>query len=105
MLNVHDSCGVNNLHGIPGVLSALLSILFSAIASKDDYGERLNFSIGHICPIKFEFFNIIYFTIVYFNSIIFSLYIEFPAMAPSNQTLIDEIQVCKSKVIITQILS
>ena len=40
LLNLHDSCGVNNLHGIPGLMSALLSVLFAGIASKDVYGER-----------------------------------------------------------------
>ena len=40
MLNIHDSCGVNNLHGMPGVVSALLSVLYSAIASREDYGDR-----------------------------------------------------------------
>ena len=40
VLNVHDSCGVHNLHGIPGVLSALLSVLFAGIASEKEYGER-----------------------------------------------------------------
>ena len=38
-LNLHDSCGVNNLHGMPGLLSSFLSVFYCAIASKDTYGD------------------------------------------------------------------
>jgi ammonia channel protein AmtB len=37
--NLHDSCGVNNLHGMPGLLSSFLSVFYCAIASKDSYGD------------------------------------------------------------------
>ena len=39
-LNLHDSCGVNNLHGLPGILSSLLSALYSGIASEEIYGDK-----------------------------------------------------------------
>merc|ERR1711962_1756838 len=39
-MKVHDSCGVNNLHGMPGILGGLLSILMAGIASDAAYGEN-----------------------------------------------------------------
>ncbi|CAH0727198.1 unnamed protein product, partial [Brenthis ino] len=39
---VPDTCGVNNLHGMPGIYSGLLSILFAAIATKEQYGTELD---------------------------------------------------------------
>ena len=33
-VNLHDSCGVNNLHGIPGVLGGLFSVAMTAIATE-----------------------------------------------------------------------
>ncbi|KAL0879052.1 hypothetical protein ABMA27_004017 [Loxostege sticticalis] len=37
-LGVLDTCGVNNLHGMPGLYSGLLSVLFAALATKEKYG-------------------------------------------------------------------
>ena len=38
MLNFHDSCGVNNLHGMPGILGGLLSVLMCSIVDESVYG-------------------------------------------------------------------
>ncbi|NXN93304.1 RHBG protein, partial [Rhinopomastus cyanomelas] len=40
-LKTQDSCGVHNVHGLPGVLGALLGTLLSALATADAYGGRL----------------------------------------------------------------
>ena len=40
LLNLHDTCGVHNLHGLPGILGGLLSILMAAIANEEDYGGK-----------------------------------------------------------------
>ena len=32
-LKIHDSCGVNNLHGMPSVMGGLLSVILAAMAS------------------------------------------------------------------------
>jgi ammonium transporter Rh len=39
-LNLHDSCGVNNLHGMPGLFAAFLSVVVCHLASEDVYGKR-----------------------------------------------------------------
>lgn len=40
-LRIHDVCGVFNLHGMPGLLTGLLSVLMAAIATEDSYGYSL----------------------------------------------------------------
>lgn len=40
-LKVHDTCGVHNLHGIPGVMAGLIAVLMASIASERDYNESL----------------------------------------------------------------
>ena len=39
-MKLHDTCGINNLHGMPGIISALASAVMCGIATKDMYGER-----------------------------------------------------------------
>lgn len=39
-LNLHDSCGVNNLHGMPGILGGCLSALIALTATAGNYGDR-----------------------------------------------------------------
>jgi len=38
-LKIHDSCGVNNLHGMPGLFGGLLSVLMAGIASPEVYDK------------------------------------------------------------------
>ena len=39
---LHDSCGVNNLHGIPGLISGITSAVIAALANRDSFqGDRL----------------------------------------------------------------
>ncbi|CAF0881801.1 unnamed protein product [Adineta steineri] len=40
-INIHDTCGVHNLHGMPGVLSAIASIILTSIPSRSLYQENL----------------------------------------------------------------
>ncbi|CAH0400164.1 unnamed protein product [Chilo suppressalis] len=44
-IGILDTCGVNNLHGMPGLYSGLLSVLFAALATKEKYGETDLFNI------------------------------------------------------------
>jgi len=39
---IHDTCGVHNLHGMPGVLGSLISCIVVSFATKDVYGDSLN---------------------------------------------------------------
>ncbi|KAH9368999.1 hypothetical protein HPB48_002655 [Haemaphysalis longicornis] len=38
--SVHDTCGVHNLHGMPGLLAGLSSIIVAATASYESHGDR-----------------------------------------------------------------
>ncbi|CAH0625660.1 unnamed protein product [Chrysodeixis includens] len=40
-IGIQDTCGVNNLHGMPGIYSGLLSVLFAAFITSDTYGTEL----------------------------------------------------------------
>ncbi|XP_054848108.1 ammonium transporter Rh type B isoform X2 [Eublepharis macularius] len=40
-LKIQDTCGVHNLHGMPGILGALLGVLVAALATHDTYGEGM----------------------------------------------------------------
>uniref|UniRef100_A0A3B4C801 Ammonium transporter AmtB-like domain-containing protein n=1 Tax=Pygocentrus nattereri TaxID=42514 RepID=A0A3B4C801_PYGNA len=48
-LKIQDTCGVHNLHGMPGVLGAVVGILTSVAASKEVYGNGLElFKLGDV---------------------------------------------------------
>lgn len=40
-LRIHDTCGVHNLHGMPGVVAGIFGALMAAIASEDKYSDSL----------------------------------------------------------------
>jgi len=40
-IGLHDTCGVHNLHGMPGVLAGLAGIVMAALASEENYGKSL----------------------------------------------------------------
>ncbi|NXS69547.1 RHBGB protein, partial [Pandion haliaetus] len=40
-LKTQDTCGIHNVHGLPGILGALLGTLLTALATADAYGGRL----------------------------------------------------------------
>ena len=39
-LKIHDTCGVHNLHGMPGVFAGIAGIVASALATTAQYGNR-----------------------------------------------------------------
>lgn len=39
---IHDTCGVNNLHGVPAILSALFSVFYVSLAHVDNYKDSLD---------------------------------------------------------------
>ena len=36
-LGIHDTCGVLNLHGMPGIIGAIVSMIGAAVATGDLY--------------------------------------------------------------------
>ncbi|XP_032518087.1 ammonium transporter Rh type B-B isoform X1 [Danaus plexippus] len=40
-IGIPDTCGVNNLHGMPGIYSGILTAVFATMATKEQYGEEL----------------------------------------------------------------
>lgn len=37
-LNIHDTCGVHNLHGMPGIIGGIVGAITAANANADTYG-------------------------------------------------------------------
>lgn len=40
-LRIHDSCGVHNLHGMPGIISAIFSAIYACLATRATYKDSL----------------------------------------------------------------
>ncbi|XP_062453795.1 ammonium transporter Rh type B isoform X2 [Rhea pennata] len=47
-LNIQDTCGVHNVHGMPGILGTLLGMLLTALATADTYGNRMELVFPHV---------------------------------------------------------
>ncbi|TRY89455.1 hypothetical protein DNTS_016050 [Danionella cerebrum] len=45
-LKIQDTCGINNLHGMPGILGAVVGAVTASVASKDVYGKGLERVFG-----------------------------------------------------------
>lgn len=40
-LKIHDTCGVNNLHGMPGLFAGIVGAIAAAMATQEGWGESL----------------------------------------------------------------
>lgn len=38
-LKIQDTCGVHNLHGMPGVMGAIVGAVTASLATKEIYGD------------------------------------------------------------------
>jgi len=52
-LCIHDTCGVNNLHGMPGLVAGIIGVVVAGLASEDYYHE----SLYEIFPARAPAFN------------------------------------------------
>lgn len=41
-IGLHDTCGIHNLHGMPGVLGAIFSAIFTALATREVYVDSFD---------------------------------------------------------------
>ena len=48
IIRLNDTCGVNNLHGMPGLVAAFVGIVATAFAKEDAYGHRYCVIIYHL---------------------------------------------------------
>ena len=39
-IGIHDTCGVHNLHGLPGIFSGIVAAIFAATAEISEYGDE-----------------------------------------------------------------
>ncbi|CAF0904750.1 unnamed protein product [Didymodactylos carnosus] len=46
-LKIHDTCGVNNLHGMPGILAAVVGIILASMPNYSLYNDNLARSCFH----------------------------------------------------------
>ena len=42
---IHDTCGVHNLHGLPGILSGIVAAIAASVAELDQYGNEYVFYV------------------------------------------------------------
>jgi len=49
-IGLHDTCGVHNLHGMPGIMGACVSAILCAIAQPDVYKDSLTILFGDRTP-------------------------------------------------------
>jgi len=40
-LKIKDTCGVNNLHGMPGIIAGVVGVIMVSMASEEEYGSSL----------------------------------------------------------------
>jgi ammonium transporter Rh len=49
-IGLHDTCGIHNLHGMPGIMGAITSAVFMAAATPDVYGDSWQILFGDRNP-------------------------------------------------------
>ncbi len=80
-LRLEDTCGVHNLHGMPAVLSAVVSAGMCAAATEEQYGDR--FCFGTLIQYSFvAFCNFAIHRILYCLS---SFALVFPLLTPGGR--------------------
>ncbi|CAD5113067.1 DgyrCDS2262 [Dimorphilus gyrociliatus] len=51
-IKLHDTCGVHNLHGVPGILAGIIGIIAAGVAKESDYGNSLYIIYPSRAPVE-----------------------------------------------------
>jgi len=58
-IGLHDTCGVHNLHGMPGILGACISAILASLATKEQYKDSYEILIKREDQASFQIYSLV----------------------------------------------
>jgi len=58
-IGLHDTCGVHNLHGMPGILGAFISAILASLATKEEYKDSYEILIKRDDQASFQIYSLL----------------------------------------------